>query len=123
MDLITISDLEVFYCVGVPDEERAKPQRLLLTVEILHDFTTAAARDDLWYTIDYQAVSQRLLGLGENKSWKLIERLAVDIADLILRDFKAAEVAVTVKKFILPQAQHVAVYVRRVKPPTTPTRR
>ena len=30
MDTITIRDLEVFVCVGVPDEERARPQRLLL---------------------------------------------------------------------------------------------
>jgi hypothetical protein len=29
MDKITISDLEVFYRVGVPEEERAEPQRLL----------------------------------------------------------------------------------------------
>ena len=31
MSKITIVDLEVFYRVGVTDEERAKPQRLLVT--------------------------------------------------------------------------------------------
>ena len=38
MSKISIVDLEVFYCVGVTDEERAKPQRLLLTVEMSLDF-------------------------------------------------------------------------------------
>ena len=115
MDLITISELEVAYCIGVTEEERATPQRLLLTIELLHDFTIAASRDDLWYSIDYQHVSNRLLALGEKRSWKLIERLAVDIADLLLREYKPAEVAVEVKKFSIPQARHVAVKVRRMK--------
>lgn len=122
MDLITISELEVSYCVGVTDEERATPQRLLLNIELLHDFTIAASRDDLWYSIDYQHVSDRLLAFGEKRNWKLIERLAVDIADALLREYKPAEVAVEVRKFSIPQAKHVAVYVRRSKAPT-PSRR
>ena len=39
---ISIVDLEVFYRVGVPEAERAKPQRLLLTVEMDFDFSAAA---------------------------------------------------------------------------------
>lgn len=34
MDQIIINELEVFMRVGVPEAERAKPQRLLLTVEL-----------------------------------------------------------------------------------------
>ena len=45
MSKISIVDLEVFYRVGVPDEERAKPQRLLLTVEMEFDFSAAAESD------------------------------------------------------------------------------
>ncbi len=113
MNIITISDLEVYYHVGVPDAERAQPQRLLLTVEMAHDFATAAAGDDLRATIDYYAVSRRLLALGEGRSWKLIETLACEIAELVLKEFGASEVSVEVKKFILPEARHVAVRVTR----------
>jgi len=42
MDTIIIQDLEVHYRVGVPEAERAEPQRLLLTLEMTTDFTTAA---------------------------------------------------------------------------------
>jgi dihydroneopterin aldolase len=42
---ISIVDLEVFYRVGVPDAERAQPQRLLLTVEMEFDFSAAAKTD------------------------------------------------------------------------------
>jgi FolB domain-containing protein len=113
MDTITIKDLEVFYCVGVPDEERAKPQRLLLTVEMEHDFQAAAAEDDLADTVDYFAVSQRLLQFGDGVHWKLIETLAVDIAQMVLEEFKPRSVIVEVKKFIIPQARHVSVRVTR----------
>jgi dihydroneopterin aldolase len=114
-DSITLTDLEVHYHVGVPDAERAQPQRLLLTVEMQHDFTRAAASDDLRETIDYYAVSRRLLALGEGRSWKLIEKLAADIAAMVLADFGAAAVTVEVKKFIIPEARHVSVRLSRCR--------
>jgi dihydroneopterin aldolase len=109
MSKISIFDLEVFYRVGVPDAERAQPQRLLLTIEMESDFSKAAKTDSIADTIDYFAVSQRLLKFGDGKSWKLIEKLAADVADAILSDFKPQSVTVEVKKFVIPQARHVSV--------------
>lgn len=113
MNKIIIKDLEVFYHVGVPDEERAQPQRLLITVEMEHDFSEAARTDDLKGTIDYFAVTQRLLKFGDGRSWKLIEKLASDIADLVLREFLAVAVTVQVKKLIIAQTRFVAVKISR----------
>ena len=113
MDTITISDLEVFYHVGVPDAERAQPQRLLLTVELVHDVAAAAATDDLTQTIDYYAVSQRLLHYGEGRSWKLIEKLAADIVATLLTEFQPASVSLEVKKFIILEARQVSVRLTR----------
>jgi FolB domain-containing protein len=112
-DQIVVSDLEVSYRVGVPDEERANPQRLLITLVLEHDFRAAAIGDDLKGTIDYDTVCQRLLWFGEGRSWKLIETLACDIAAMVLSEFKPQAVSVTVKKFIIPAAQFIAVSVRR----------
>ena len=113
MDIIRISDLEVFYHVGVTEAEQAKAQRLLLCLDLEHDFQAAVARDSLSETINYQAVCQRLLGLGEGRKWQLIETLAVDIATVVLEEFKPVAVRVEVKKFVIPQASFVAVQVRR----------
>src|SRR5664279_828790 len=107
MAKISIVDLEVFYRVGVPDAERAQPQRLLLTVELETDFTAAAKSDAIADTIDYFAVTQRLLKLGEGREWRLIEKLAADVADLVLKEFRPQSVFVEVKKFIIPQARYV----------------
>jgi dihydroneopterin aldolase len=113
MDTITLQDLEVFYHIGVPDEERVHPQRLLISVEMETDFTLAAAGDDLNHTINYYAVSQRLLSLGKGRSWRLLETLAVHIAEMVLRDFGPRRVHVEIKKFIIPEARHVSVRISR----------
>lgn len=113
VDTIVISDLEVCFRVGVTEGERRDPQRLLLTVEMRHDFSKAVATDAIESTVDYFAVSQALMKFGEGKEWKLIEKLAADIAEMILARFHAAAVAVEVKKFVIPQAQFVAVRLQR----------
>ena len=113
MSQISIVDLEVFYRVGVPDAERALPQRLLLTVEMETDFSAAAKTDAIGDTIDYFAVTQRLLKFGEGREWKLIEKLAADIAAVILAEFKPQAVTVEVKKFIIPEARHVSVAITK----------
>ena len=116
MDQIVIKDLEVFYRVGVSEQERAQPQRLLLTVEMAHPFAAAAGRDDLEQTINYYTVAQRLLRFGEARSWKFIETVAVEIAAVVLREFAPKRVSVEVKKFVLPEAACVSVRVSRALP-------
>jgi dihydroneopterin aldolase len=115
MAQISIVDLEVFFRVGVPEAERAQPQRLLLTVEMEADFSAAAKSDAIADTIDYFAVTQHLLKFGEGREWKLIEKLAADIADAILSEFKPQAFTVEVKKFIIPQARYVSVTLHRVR--------
>ena len=95
------------------DAERATPQRLLLTVEMESDFTAAAKTDSIADTIDYYAVTQRLLKFGEGREWKLIEKLAADIAAVILAEFKPQAVTVEVKKFIIQQARYVSVAIAK----------
>lgn len=106
---ISIVDLELNLHIGVPDEERAKPQRILMTVEMAYDFSSAAATDCITQTIDYFQVAQQLIEFGKGRSWKLIEKLASDAGDLILSEFQPSSVTITVKKFVVPQAAHVSV--------------
>jgi len=115
-DAIIIRDLEVYYHVGVTEEERATSQRLLLTLEFEQDFTAAAASDNLADTLDYDAICRRLLGFGDGCHWQLIETLATDIAAMLQEEFQAGALTVEVKKFVIPQAQHVAVRLHRPRP-------
>ncbi len=113
MSRITIADLEVFYCVGVPEEERAKPQRLLVTVELEFDMTSASISDRIEKTIDYNRIVQDLLRFGEGRSWKLLEELTANLADTILATYRPDSVTVEIKKFVIPQARYVSVNLTR----------
>ena len=116
-DLITIEDLEVRFHVGVPDEERAESQRLLITIRMTHDLGPSGANDNLAETVDYHAVSQAVKALGKARRWKLIEALADDICELVLEQFRPSAVRVEIKKYILPDARWVSVEMTR---PTYP---
>ncbi len=115
MSRISIVDLEVYYCVGVTDEERSKPQRLLLTVDMNYDFAAASVSDRIEKTINYQAVAEELLKFGEGRSWKLLEKLVDNLADLVLNRYRPQSVLVEVKKFVIPQARYVAVSLTRAR--------
>ena len=113
MDLIRISDLTVNFHVGVTDEERSQPQRLLISIEMEHDFSAAISRDNLAETVDYSAVCRRVIAFGDGCHWQLIETLAADLAAMILDHFSPKQVSVEVKKFSIPQARYVGVRVTR----------
>ena len=117
MSKITIVDLEVHYCVGVTDEERAKPQRLLLTVDMNFDFSSAAVSDRIERTINYQIVAEDLLKFGEGRSWKLLEKLVASVAEIILAKYKPEAVMVEAKKFSIPQARFVSVSTGKTRAP------
>jgi dihydroneopterin aldolase len=115
MAKISIVDLEVHYCIGVSDEERSRPQRLLLTVEMSVDFFAAALSDRVEQTINYQAVADELLQFGNGRSWRLLEKLVSNIADRIMAEYKPDSVFVEAKKFVIPQARYVVVSATRGK--------
>ncbi len=113
MDTISLHDLEVDCRVGVTEAERAQPQRLRISLELTTDFTAAARSDALGDTVDYQGVAEAVLRLASQGQWRLIEKLAADLAQMVLEEFKAARVTVEVKKYVIPQARHVAVRLTR----------
>lgn len=117
MDTILIRDLELWVHVGVPEAERAGLQRLLVSLELEHDFTAAAASDNLEGTLDYHAVCVSVAELARSRSWCLIETLAVRLAEHVLATYRPQAVTVEIQKFILPDTRHVGVRVRRAARP------
>jgi len=115
MAKIVIADLEVHYCVGVPDQERAQPQKLLLNIEMNVDIGPAALTDRVEKTVNYQRVVDDLLSFGQGRSWRLLEKLVSNLADRIMSEFEPDSVSVEAKKFVIPQARYVAVSVTRAR--------
>ncbi len=112
-DTIIISDIEAQCSIGVPDEERQTPQRLLISLELEADFTKASAEDDLMATINYHEVYLRAQEVCADGERKLIETLAEDMASSILAKFGVKCIRVEIKKFILPKTGYVSVKIER----------
>jgi dihydroneopterin aldolase len=106
---ISIVDLELHYRIGISEAERAWPQRLLVTIEMETDISAAIKSDDIRDTINYFDVAQMLFKWGKNRQWNLIERLADEMADLILKKFQPERVTIELKKFPLPESKYISI--------------
>ena len=113
MNEILIKGLSVECRVGVPDEERAHPQRLLIDATLVPRTAFADQADDLTLTADYDAAARRMAAVATERPRKLIETLAADLAAMLLREFPLVAAEVEIRKFILPQTEYVAVRCRR----------
>jgi dihydroneopterin aldolase len=115
-DLIRVVDLEVEAHIGVSHEERARAQRLLVSLEMgVESFRAAAAADDVALAVNYFDVTQRMKRLIAGRRYKLLETLVEEIATDLLKTFPIKTVTVEIKKFILPDARWVSVQITRKK--------
>lgn len=112
-DTIEIRRLRCRTFIGVPDDERASEQVLLLTLRLQPSQGFSGLQDDIRLTIDYHAVALEVQALAAAKPRHLIETLAVDTADYLLDRHPLASVAITIEKHILPDTECVAVHIER----------
>lgn len=114
---IEIRRLKVSARIGVPEDERAAPQELRVSVSITVGAAFAEMRDEIPRTLDYAALAAGIQQLAASRPRLLIETLASDIVAHVLSFPLAGAVEVTVEKFILPDTDCVAVRIRREKRP------
>ena len=116
IDRIHIEQLEVHGRVGVPDSERAKPQRLSLNVTLWPKI--AELNDNIANTVNYSAVAERVKEFIRRHDYKLIETLSEETAAHLLAQFNLRKVEVEVRKFVLPDANYVSVTAVREREAT-----
>ena len=87
MDLVFIEDLRIQTVIGVFDWEREITQTVSLNLEMGFDISKAAETDSIGDTLDYKAVSKRLIILVESSEFQLVESLAEECARIVLQEF------------------------------------
>lgn len=111
-DTIALSHIELWTRIGVLEEERRNEQCIRVTVELSLNTRAAGTSDDIGKTIDYDAVARAVRALGKTER-KTLEKLAEDIAAMLLNDFHPESVTVTVGKRIIPGMKEASVTIRR----------
>lgn len=114
MNTIFIRALRVPALVGVYDWEKQGPQTLELDLEIGLASSKSFASDDLRDTIDYDGVSQRITRELAARRFELLEALAEHVAEIVVNDFGAKWVKLSVAKMgVVPNTSHVGVRIER----------
>lgn len=98
MDKVFIEALEIEALIGIYDWERRIRQPLLFDIEMAFDNRKPAASDDIADTLDYKAVSKRLMDYVSQSSFGLVETLAERCAEMILTEFKVHHVRLKLSK-------------------------
>jgi len=86
-DLVFIEDLRIQTVIGIFDWEREITQTISLDLQMAFDISRAAASDDIVDTLDYKAVSKRLIQFVESSEFQLVEALAEHCANIVLNEF------------------------------------
>lgn len=97
-DRILLRGVRLSTHVGVPDDERASAQEVIVDLDMLTDIRAAAERDDFTLTADYAAVRGTLARVALERPRRLIETLAEEMAAAVLREYAVSGVRVVLKK-------------------------
>ena len=86
-DLVFIEDLRIQTVIGVFDWEREITQTISLDLKMAFAINRAAKSDDIADTLNYKAVSKRLIQFVESSEFQLVEALAEHCASIVLEEF------------------------------------
>jgi len=90
IDRVFIEDLKVQTVIGIFDWEREIKQTISIDLVMEFDIRKAAASDSIEDTLDYKAVSKRLIHFVQDSEFQLVEALAERCAAIVLEEFPVA---------------------------------
>ncbi len=98
MDKVFIEALEIECVIGIYDWERKIRQPVVLDLEMAFDNRVPAATDDIADTLDYKAVSKRLIQFVSESEFGLVETLAERCAAIVIGEFGVRHVRLKLAK-------------------------
>lgn len=117
MDIIFIEELRLSTLIGIYPREKAAPQTIEISLQIGTATAGAGATDDIRDTIDYAAVVERLRAELAKQHFHLLEKLAEHVAGLLIEDFGASWVRVSVAKLgMMRGVRRAGVIIERSRP-------
>lgn len=116
MDIVFIQGLKIDCVIGIYDWEREIRQEITLDIEMSADIKAASETDHIDQTLDYKAVSKRLIDFVESSEFQLVETLAEKITQIIMQEFGVEKIKLTLNKGeAVTGVQGVGVIIERVK--------
>lgn len=103
MDILFLRDFRLDLIIGIYEWERKIPQPVRLDLEIGLPEHKAGETDDVVDTIDYGAVAHRVKDslINRPQPIALVEAVAEHVAQIVLNEFGAPWVKISVTKFAI----------------------
>ena len=98
MDKVFIKDLEVETIIGIFGWEREVKQKVRISMEMSFDISKAGKSDEINDALDYKKIGKSVVNLVSKSSFFLVEKMAEEIAKLILKNKSISKVLVSVSK-------------------------
>lgn len=98
MDKIYFNGMSFYGYHGVFEAEAELGQRFFVDLDLSLDLSKAGASDDLNDTVNYADIFTCVQKVVEGERYNLVEKLAAQIAERLLRQFPLMEVKVKVTK-------------------------
>lgn len=117
-DRVEIRGIEVLAKHGVLEEEQEKAQVFKIDVSAYMDLSKAGESDALTDALDYSVLALEIREVVGSESHRLIERVAVRVADVVMAHQQVERTVVTIHK---PQApidlvfEDVSVTIERTR--------
>ena len=114
MDTIFIHDFRLDILIGIYEWERRVPQTVQFDIEIAIPPKEGPRTDRIGETIDYSKVVKRIEETLRTQHFLLLERLSEHVAQLVLSEFGAPWVKVSVNKIgALRNVRRLGVTIER----------
>jgi 7,8-dihydroneopterin aldolase/epimerase/oxygenase len=109
MDSILINGLEFYAYHGVSDAEQRVGHRYRIDATLEMDARRAGQTDALNDTVDYARVAQRLIQIGTENQYRLLEALGTQMVEALFEEFPLIEaILLRVQKVCPPMNAVVA---------------
>jgi 7,8-dihydroneopterin aldolase/epimerase/oxygenase len=116
MDIIFLREIRLDARVGIYKREKAITQTVELDLELALPDDRVFKSGKVADTIDYAVVVERIRAALVEQHYGLVENLAEHVAQIILKEFRAPWVRVSIAKIgAQPNARRVGVVIERGK--------
>ena len=114
MDIVYIRDLRIETIIGIYDWEREVKQEVSFDLDMAADIRRAAQTDDIKYALNYKSIAKRLISFIQASEFLLVERMAEEVANIVLVEFSVPWLRLRVSKpGALRGSQDVGIIIER----------
>ena len=111
---VFVRDLECQALIGIYDQEKVKPQRIIINIDLSVRESDGPMSDEISHVVSYEIIAKKVESILDEGHINLVETLCEKIAQSCLKDKRVLAARVRVEKpDIIPNARSVGVEIER----------